>query len=97
MLLHLDENVTSDSLQRFPIAEYAAEHWIDHARFEGVSKHVEYGMNQLFDPRRPHLAVLIWIHDPEETSKRRTRRAGKPLPPRGTALHYAALLASPLL
>jgi ankyrin repeat protein len=67
ILLHLDLNVTRDSLQRFPLAEYAAKHWVDHVRFEGVSKIVEDGMNQLFDPNKPHLAVWVWIHDPGDS------------------------------
>ncbi len=36
ILLHLDENVTRDSLAKFPLAEYAAQHWVEHARIEGV-------------------------------------------------------------
>jgi len=44
-LLHLPEDVTNDSLEKFPLAEYAAEHWVDHARFEDASQDVEDGMN----------------------------------------------------
>ena len=40
MLLHLDKNITRDDLERFPLAEYAAEHWVGHARFEDVSRTV---------------------------------------------------------
>jgi hypothetical protein len=62
ILPHLDK----DSLKDFPLAEYAAEHWVDHARFEDVSQNVEDGMKQLFDPSKPlkpHLAVCVWIYD----------------------------------
>jgi hypothetical protein len=51
ILLHLDENITEDGLEKFPLAEYAAEHWVDHARFENVSQKAEEGMKRLFDPR----------------------------------------------
>ena len=92
ILLHLDEDtITSDSLERFPLAEYAAEHWADHARFEDVSRHVDDGMKQLFDPNKLHLAICVWIHDPEVSTRRRTERAERPLPLTGTPLHYAAL------
>jgi ankyrin repeat protein len=37
ILLHLDASVTEGSPEKFPLAEYAAEHWVDHARFEDVS------------------------------------------------------------
>ena len=36
ILLHLDEKVTRHSLAKFGLAEYAAQHWFEHARFEGV-------------------------------------------------------------
>ena len=65
ILLHLNKDViTHDSLEDFPLAEYAAEHWVDHAQFEDVSRNVEDGIKQLFDPSRPHLAVCVWICDP---------------------------------
>ena len=51
ILLHLDINVVSrDSLEEYPLVEYAARYWVDHARFEGVSGNVEDGMKRLFDP-----------------------------------------------
>src|SRR5882762_10449225 len=55
-LLHLDKDVvTRDSLKDYPLAEYAAEHWVSHAQFDEVSQNVEDGMKQLFDPTKPHL------------------------------------------
>jgi hypothetical protein len=87
-LLHLDEDVTQESLEKWPLAKYAAEHWADHVRFEGVSQNVEDGLKQLFDPRNPHLAVCVWIHDPRYQS---FQRVEKP-PPLRTSLHYAAFL-----
>jgi hypothetical protein len=64
ILLHLDKNVTKDSLKKFPLAKYAAEQWVKHARFDSVSQSAEEGMKQLFDPRKPHLAVWVWIREP---------------------------------
>src|SRR5216683_517689 len=46
ILLHLDNDVTRDSLQKYPLAEYAAKHWVEHARFEGVSEAVQLGMTR---------------------------------------------------
>ena len=37
MLLHLGKDVTRDGLKNFPLAGYAAEYWLEHARFVGVS------------------------------------------------------------
>jgi hypothetical protein len=63
---------TEGTLQGFTLAEYAAEHWIDHALFENVSESVENGTTQLFDPSKPHPAVWLWIHDPEMPYRTRT-------------------------
>ena len=41
ILLHLDENITRDSLTKFPLAEYAGRHWVEHARFEDVAENAK--------------------------------------------------------
>ena len=90
VLLHLDENITEDGLEDFPLAEYAAEHWADHARFvEKVSSKVQDGMKRLFDPSKCHLSVCVWIYDPEAPG-RRSKRSERPGEARATPLHYAA-------
>jgi hypothetical protein len=81
ILLHLDEDVvTSESLERSPLAEYAAEYWADHARLDDVSQNVEDGMKQLFDPNKPRLSVCVWICDPNVLLSRRSPRAERPSP-----------------
>ena len=87
VLLHLDENITNSSLKKFPLAEYAAKHWVDHARFENVASNVLDGMKRLFDPSKNHLSVWVWIYDPENP---RPRRSESPAAARATPLHYAA-------
>jgi ankyrin repeat protein len=89
VLLHLDENITKDSLEEFPLAEYAAEHWVGHARYEDVSLKVQDGMKRLFDPSESYLFTWVWVHDPED-SDRRIRRYERPVEARATPLHYAA-------
>jgi hypothetical protein len=91
ILLHLDDNITSDSLENFPLAEYAGEHWVGHAKFEDVSRKVEDGMKSLFNPRRPHFPVWIWIYDPEN-AWHRIWRPKKPSQPGQSPLYYAILL-----
>jgi ankyrin repeat protein len=88
-LLHLDENITKDNLDHFPLVEYAAEHWVGHTRFENVSSNVQDGMKRLFDPRQCHLSVWVWIYDPEEP-RRRSERSQRPSLARATSLHYAS-------
>jgi hypothetical protein len=74
MLLHLNNTITRDDLRQFTLAEYAAKHWIDHARFEDVSLKVEDGMKHLFDPRKLSFAVWVWIFDWEDPYWRPEKR-----------------------
>ena len=94
ILLHLDQSVTNDSLKNFPLAQYAAENWFNHARLEGVSQNVSESMKLLFDPGKPHLAIWVWIHDPVSSQGPMPPPHSfleTPSPMKGTALHYATL------
>ena len=44
---------------QFPLAEYTARYWVDHARFQNVPPSTQDGIKRLFDPRAPHLR--IWV------------------------------------
>jgi ankyrin repeat protein len=64
VLLRLGELVDEDNVKdKFPLAPYAAEHWVDHARFENVSSHIREGMEDLFDPDKPYFAAWLQVHD----------------------------------
>ena len=91
ILLHLDKDITRDALPKFPLAEYAAKHWFEHARLEGVSQNAEEGMTRMFDRRKPHLAVWLWICDPTIPiwDRERNNQKERPLTPHGSPLHYA--------
>ena len=90
VLLHLDENITKESLAELPLVEYAAEHWVGHARYENVSSNVKDGMQHLFDPSRSHFSLWTWIYDPDD-SYRRYMNSEHPGKARATPLHYAAV------
>jgi ankyrin repeat protein len=64
-LLHLD---TPTDEETFPLAEYAAQHWVEHAQFEDVASHVNDGMQSLFDPDKLHLAAWVGIYDIDDHS-----------------------------
>ena len=90
-LLHFDGNVTEDVLKGFPLTEYAAEHLVGHAHFEGVSENAEEGMKQLFDRRKRHLTVWFWIYDPMRIVHpwRQENRSDSLRHARGSCLHWA--------
>ena len=89
VLLHIDENITKDDLQEFPLAEYAAEHLGGHARFEGVSPKIQDGLKRLFDPSNHHFSVWDWIYQPEQRGAIHDRFEG-PSRTLATPLHIAA-------
>ena len=62
-LLRLDEDSGKDGAKGFPLAKYAAEHWVDHATFETVSSRVRDGMDDLFNASKPHFAAWLRVHD----------------------------------
>jgi hypothetical protein len=64
VLLRLDEHMDGDNAEdNFPLARYAAEHWVNHAKFERVTSHVRQEMEDLFDPVRPCFAAWLRVHD----------------------------------
>jgi len=63
-LLRLDDISDKDNVgDRFPLARYAAKHWVTHAQFEDVSSHIREGMQILFDPDGPYFSAWIQIYD----------------------------------
>ena len=88
VLLHIDENITKDDLEKFPLAEYAAEHWADHMQYKGISQNIKDGMECLFDPNNHHFSVWAWIYKPEQPMHIHGR-SGRLSQIRATLLHYA--------
>jgi hypothetical protein len=62
-LLHLDNHIDKKSLKGFPLAKYAAQHWVKHAKFGNVVTRVKDGMEALFDSDKPHFAAWVGIYD----------------------------------
>ena len=89
VLLQLDKRLDKHSIKNFPLAEYAARHWVEHARFGDVS-YVNREMESLFDPSKPHFAAWVWIHDLDSSRKSSMVRS-HPTTPGASPLHYAAL------
>jgi len=84
VLLRLDERIDHDSIAGFPLARYAAKHWIDHVKFENVLFHVKDGIDHLFDADKAHFAACVWLYDPEGFSNSES----SPTQPGVCPLHY---------
>ena len=90
ILLDLDDHVHIEAVKRrLPLAEYAAQHWVDHAQFEGVADYAEDGIRYLFNPDRPHFSVWLQLHDIDDGWDQFRHYYRKE--PRGTPLYYASL------
>ena len=67
-LLRLDDGGGdgNNGTEGFPLAGYAAQHWVDHARFEKVSSRIRNGMDDLFDLSKAHFASWLRVHEIDE-------------------------------
>jgi ankyrin repeat protein len=95
VLLQLDDRVDKyDVDDRFPLALYAAKHWVNHAQFESVSSQLREGMEILFDQDKPFFSAWIRTYDLDVDSNRGALSRFTILPyfrlP-GSPLYYAAL------
>ena len=90
VLLHLDDKIDRDSIGHFPLAPYAARHWIDHAQFGNVSSHIKEVMKHLFDPAKPHFAAWVWLYDIDRYWTKRMPTM-HPTQPEAVPLYYASL------
>ena len=63
VLLRLDDQVDRDKIESFPLARYAAQYWVTHARFKNVSSRIKDGMERLFDADKPYFATWLWIYN----------------------------------
>ena len=84
------DHIDKVNAKGFPLAEYAARHWVAHAKFDGVVQSVKEGpgikegMETLFDSDKPHFAAWLRIYDMD----RRYGRYPKQIP---NPLYYSAL------
>ncbi len=93
VLLQMDENVDFKRLAAFPLAFYAAQHWVDHAKYEDVASQIQDAMEQLFNPSKPYLVAWTWIRDVDSHRVPETIHdlEDRPKRPKATALYYAML------
>jgi hypothetical protein len=87
LLIQLDEDVTENSIEEFPLAQYAGRYWAEHAEFGNVSSHTEDLMKRLFNPKNYHFKNWVWIYD---TILCRSMVSESPSDPQLVPLHYAA-------
>jgi hypothetical protein len=88
VLLRLDDRVDGWSAGTIPLLEYAARHWVSHARAGNSHLSIMRSMKTLFDSDQQHFTTWVRIYDMDELA------LGRPWTrPWNTAkpLYYAAL------
>jgi Ankyrin repeats (3 copies)/Ankyrin repeat len=83
-----DRYNTRDS---FPLAVYAARHWVNHAQFGNVSSHIWKGMELLFNPNKPQFSTWLKLYNVDSLPDSNFRFANYDQRLKGTPLYYAAL------
>ena len=89
VLLKLDDGIDGNNIDSFPLARYAAQHWVEHAKFGNVASRIEDGMDCLFDADKPYFAIWLWIYNKDRPS--RSLPSTRPSKPQAVPLYYAAL------
>ncbi|KAN0133356.1 Ankyrin repeat-containing domain protein [Lactarius tabidus] len=90
VLLSLDAHVDKSAVEKRPLSLYAAQHWVDHAKIEGVSPSIQDLMKRLFDPDRPYFATWVRIYDVDRPWKGFMAMV-HPTQPAAEPVYYAAL------
>ena len=85
VLLQLDDDSRGSYLRRFPLVEYAARYWVDHAQFEEVSLHLQDGIENMFDRDKPHLSRWIQVYNIDDWWVQLNNKF------KGVPVYYAAL------
>ena len=59
VLLRLEFPIDKQTIQKFPLADYAATHFADHGEFGSVISHITDGIDYLLDEDKPYYAAWI--------------------------------------
>jgi ankyrin repeat protein len=90
VLLQLDDKIDRNTISHFPLVPYAAQYWVDHAKFRNVSSQIQEVMERLFNPAMPHFAAWVWLHDVDHPWIQSTSTI-HPTQPEAMPLYYASL------
>ena len=60
-LLRLDEHTDEKSVKQIPLAQYAGQHWVRHARFGDVESHIIDAMDYFLDVEKSHFTAWVRI------------------------------------
>jgi len=94
-LLHFDDKLPKpldrESVKIFTMADYAAKHWLHHARYGNVAhrEDMRLGIQRIF-AQESTLAAWVWLHDVDHP-ERGSMVTERPEKPAASPMYYAAL------
>jgi len=88
VLLRLDDYVNKENAADIFLASYAAEHWVDHARFKDVPSRVQDAVEVFLDADKPHHSACLRLHRIDEGDDWFPFTDADM--PRGASLYYAS-------
>ena len=93
VLLQLDEKMDKKRLATFPLAFYAAQNWVHHAKLDSVTTQIQNAMERLFDSTKSYLSSWAWIYGVNRSWVRLPIESLPEHPPKlgASALYYAVL------
>jgi Ankyrin repeats (many copies) len=96
VLLHPDDCLEDNSIRRIiSLSGYAAEYWVKHAQFNGVTSSLHKAMEYLFDSDRPHFATWLQLQNidirPSRSMDSSLSELAASSPVKASPLYYAAL------
>jgi ankyrin repeat protein len=62
VLLQLDDSMDKETIEGYPLAEYAGKFFVNHAEAGDVLSQNNDGVDRLLDPDRPHFNPWLWLH-----------------------------------
>ena len=65
LLLQFNDQIVQDDLRDFPLAHYAAVHWIHHAKLDNIFSCIQDAVRFLFHPFKSHYETWLKIYNME--------------------------------
>ncbi len=66
ILLRVDGSVNKATIKNLPLAFYAAQYWVGHAKLGNVSLHAREAIQRVFDPTEPYYSTWSWLRYNDE-------------------------------
>ena len=60
-LLRLDEHMDKETIESYPLADYAGEFFVAHAKAGKVLSEINNGVDNLLDPDKRHFNTWLWL------------------------------------